>query len=82
MNVRLRMCQVLLFKFGRHLCKGSMGKNETDCNWVILNMSAQCFSSLWQIALIKVVLSVKEFHITISSFKLLINQRFRLNTLK
>ena len=24
MNVRLRMYQVLLFKFGRHLCKGSM----------------------------------------------------------
>ena len=25
MNVRLRMYQVLLFKFGRLLCKGSMG---------------------------------------------------------
>ena len=24
MNVRVRMYQVLLFKFGRHLCKGSM----------------------------------------------------------
>ena len=24
MNVRLRICQVLLFKFGRHLCKGSI----------------------------------------------------------
>ena len=24
MNVRLRMYQVLLFKFGRHLCKGSI----------------------------------------------------------
>ena len=24
MNVRLRMYQVLLFKFGRHLCKGSL----------------------------------------------------------
>ena len=25
MNVRLRMYQVLLFKFRRHLCKGSIG---------------------------------------------------------
>ena len=25
MNVRLRMYQVLLFKFGRYLCKGYMG---------------------------------------------------------
>ena len=24
MNARLRMYQVMLFKFGRHLCKGSM----------------------------------------------------------
>ena len=24
MNVRVRMYQVLLFKFGRHLCKGSI----------------------------------------------------------
>ena len=24
MNVRLRMYQVLLFKFGHHLCKGSI----------------------------------------------------------
>ena len=26
MNVRLRMYQVLLFKFGRHLCKGSINE--------------------------------------------------------
>ena len=28
MNVRLTMYQVLLFKFGRHLCKGSIVGDE------------------------------------------------------
>ena len=31
MNVRLRMYQVLLFKFGRHLCKGSI--RSGNCTW-------------------------------------------------
>ena len=30
MNVRLRMYQVLLFKFGRHLCKGSMVESKEN----------------------------------------------------
>ena len=33
MNVRLRMYQVLLFKFGRHLCKGSMWPGFDSQTW-------------------------------------------------
>ena len=31
MDVRLRMYQVLLFKFGRHLCKGSIAETSDTC---------------------------------------------------
>ena len=30
MNVRLRMYKVLLFKFGRYLCKGSIDKRNVN----------------------------------------------------
>ena len=63
-----------------------MDNIETDCIWVILKTVGPTFSSLWQIACIKVVfaqnhlvcdvriiLSEKKFHITISNFKLVMN---------
>ena len=52
MNVRLRMYQVLLFKFERHLCKGSTDGHK----WTRLKkVGPGRFSNLWQIAWIKVV---------------------------
>ena len=33
MNVRLRVYQVLLFKFRRHLCKGSIGPLHDPVTW-------------------------------------------------
>ena len=39
MNVRLRIYQVLLFKFRRHLCKGSI----TECNLLLKVLNQQKF---------------------------------------
>ena len=46
MNVRLRMYQVLLFKFRRHLCKGSIVNRKPHCNLTTL-----CFCSSYDIIL-------------------------------
>ena len=50
MNVRLRMYQVLLFKFGRHLCKGSIEPRVMRINWWQKHMTSKritCDSFPW-----------------------------------
>ena len=45
MNVRLRMYQVLLFKFGRHLCKGAMRFEKVENTHCFFYFSWDIFMS-------------------------------------